>query len=56
MKKKSLELNTSNTKFFKLYFDYSPQLICSQSTIKVIGNLKLKRSSPKKVLINIKLI
>ena len=49
MKKKILELNTSNKKFFKLDFDRYPQSIYSQSYIKVISNLKLKRSRPEKV-------
>ena len=46
MKKKSLELNTSNKKLFKLDFDRSPQSIYSQSNIIVISNLKLKKSRP----------
>ena len=55
MKRKILELNTSNKKFFKLDFERSLQLIYSQSSINVISNLKLERSRPKKVSIKIKL-
>ena len=44
MKRKSLELNISKKKLFKLDFDHSLQLIYSQSNIKVIINLKLERS------------
>ena len=49
MKRKSLELNTLNKKLFKLDFDHSPQSIYSQSNIKVISNLKLKRLRLEKV-------
>ena len=55
MKRKSLELNTSNKKLFKLNFDRSPQLIYLQSNVEVISNLKLERSRPEKVPIKIKL-
>ena len=50
-KRKCFKLNTSNKKLFKLDFDHSPQPIYSQSNIKVISNLKLERSRPKKVSI-----
>ena len=49
MKEKSLELNISNKKLFKLDFDHSSQPIYSQLNKKVISDLKLKRSRPKKV-------
>ena len=49
VKKKSLELNTSNKKLFELDFDRFPQSIYSQSNIKVNNNLKLERSRPEKV-------
>ena len=49
MKRKGLELNTSNKELFKLDFDHSPQSIYSQSNTKIIRNLKLERSRPKKV-------
>ena len=55
MKRKSLELNTSNKKLFKLDFDRSPQSIYSQSNTKVISNLKLERSRPENVSIKRKL-
>ena len=55
MKMKSLELNTLNKKLFKLDFDRSPQLIYSQSNIKVIINLKLERSRLENVPIKRKL-
>ena len=55
MKRKSLELNTSNKKLFKLVFYRSPKLIYSQSNIKMISNFKLERSRPEKVPIKIKL-
>ena len=55
MKRKSLELNTSNKKLFKLDFERSPQTIYSQSNPKVISNLKLKRSRSEKVPIKRKL-
>ena len=48
MKRKSLELNTSNKKLFRLDFNYSSQSY-SQSNINVISKLKLKRSRPEKV-------
>ena len=51
MKRKRLELNTLNKKFFKLYFDRSPQSINSKSNTKVIGNLKTRRLRPEKALI-----
>ena len=47
MRRKRLELNTSNKKLFKLDFDRSPYSIYSQSNTKVISNLKLKRSRPE---------
>ena len=49
MKRKILELDTSNKKLFKLDFDRSPQSIYSQSNTQVISNLKLERSRPEKV-------
>ena len=55
MKRKSLELNISKKKLFKLDFDRSPQLIYSQSNIKVIINLKLERSRLENVPIKRKL-
>ena len=55
MKRKSLELNISKKKLFKLDFDRSPQLIYSQSNIKVIINLKLERSRLDNVPIKRKL-
>ena len=55
MKKKSLELNTSNKKFLNLDFDCSPQSIYSQSNIKVISNLKLEGSKPERFPIKRKL-
>ena len=55
MKRKSLELNFSKKKLFKLDFDHSLQLIYSQSNIKVIINLKLERSRLENVPIKRKL-
>ena len=55
MKRKSLELNISKKKLFKLDFDRSSQLIYSQSNIKVIINLKLERSRLENVPIKRKL-
>ena len=55
MKRKSLELNISKKKLFKLDFDHSLQLIYSQSNIKVIINLKLERSRLENVPIKRKL-
>ena len=55
MKRKNLELNISKKKLFKLDFDRSPQLIYSQSNIKVIINLKLERSRLENVPIKRKL-
>ena len=49
MKRKILELDTSNKKLFKLDFDRSPQSIYSQSNTQVISNLKLERSRLEKV-------
>ena len=40
MKRKGFKLITSNKMLFKLDFDRSPKLICLQSNIKVISNLK----------------
>jgi len=48
MKRKILELDSSNKKLFMLDFDHSPRSIYSQSNTKVIGNLKLERSSQKR--------
>ena len=48
MKKKSLELNTSDKNLFKLDFNRSPQSIYSQSNIMVISNLKLEKSRLEK--------
>ena len=55
MKRKRLELNTSNKKLFKLDFDYFPQSIYSKLNTKVISNLKTQISRPKKVIIKRKL-
>ena len=55
MKGKSLELDTSNKKLFKLDFDHYSQPIYSQSNTKVISNLKTRKSRLGKVLIKRKL-
>ena len=51
MKRKWLELNTSNMKFFKLDFDRFPLSIYSQLNTKVINNFKTRKSRLKKASI-----
>ena len=49
MKEKGFVHMPQNKKLFKIDFDNSPQSVYSQSSIKVISNLKLERSRTKKV-------
>ena len=52
MKEKGFVHMPQNKKLFKIDFNNSPQSIYSQSSIKVISNLKLERSRTKKVSSN----